>query len=609
MSSADVQALPPRQLPPRQLPPRQLPPRQDWLFGRAVDLLIGCGLGYLLFIPVLLYVATTTGTTGWPPIAVTLIALLANAPHYGATVLRVYEAREDRRKYAVFSLYITIALALLLVASTRSIWLSSLLITVYVTWSPWHFAGQNYGLTLMFLRRRGIAVDLTTKRLIYGSFVLSAVLAIIAIHGGHDEIVFAPHTLHVANTPTIFYSPLPGAVAQIVLPVAILAYLGCLVGAGWRLRLRAPLRTFAPALVLVLTQALWFTVPAVAFDSDQERGSTLIFAAIWISAAHSLQYLWVTAYYARASQPGESVGRFLLKSFLAGTALVTIPAILLSPDVFGKIPWDAGLAVTLFSMVNIHHFILDGAIWKLRDGRVARVLLRAQDRPVLPEPIGAPRRRPWLRWLLWTIAGLAVVADVLGTSALIAVERVARSDRVESLVEVLRWTGREKVETHFRIGRRLAESGEQAAALEHLRRSIELFPTAKVWAELGIQYRAQGRWEEALGAFDAALALNPEFWGAHHRRAEALLAIDSSRSDPGAREQAIASLGRALELSPGFAEAALMLARLRVESGQTEEARRTLERALAEADPAEAASLRAQLAQLEESGARTSAPR
>ncbi len=595
MSSADVHAR---------------PPRQEWLFGSGVDLLIGCGVGYLLFIPVLLYVAKTTGTTGWPPIAVTLIGLLANVPHYGATIVRVYEGREDRRKYVVFSLYITIALALLMVASTRSVWLSSLLITAYVTWSPWHFAGQNYGLTLMFLRRRGIAVDLTTKRLIYGSFLLSAVLAIIAIHAGQDEMVFAPLTLHVANTPTIFYHPLPAGVALIVLPVAVLAYLACLVAAGWRLRSRAPLRIFAPALVLVLTQALWFTVPAVAFDSEQERNSTLIFSAIWISAAHSLQYLWVTAYYARASQPGESVGRFLLKSFLAGTAVVTVPGILLAPQLLGRVPWDAGLAVTLFSMVNIHHFILDGAIWKLRDGRVARVLLRAaQDRPTLPEPIGAPRRRPWLRRLVWTVAGLAVVADLMGSYAQIAVDRAARRDRVESLLQVLRWTGREKVETHFLIGQRLAATGEDAGALEHFRRSIELFPTAKVWAELGIQYRAQGRWEEALRAFDAALELNPGFWGAHHRRAEALLAIDSSRSDPSARDQAIASLGRALELSPGFAEAALMLARLRVESGQIEEARRTLERALAEAGPAEAASIRVQLAQLEGSGAKTTAPR
>ncbi len=32
------------------------------------------------------------------------------------------------------------------------------------------------------------------------------------------------------------------------------------------------------------------------------------------------------------------------------------------------------------ALVNIHHFILDGAIWKLRDGRIASLLLNSRER-------------------------------------------------------------------------------------------------------------------------------------------------------------------------------------------------------------------------------------
>src|SRR6202034_4761608 len=32
------------------------------------------------------------------------------------------------------------------------------------------------------------------------------------------------------------------------------------------------------------------------------------------------------------------------------------------------------------ALINIHHFILDGAIWKLRDGRIAAVLLNTRVR-------------------------------------------------------------------------------------------------------------------------------------------------------------------------------------------------------------------------------------
>src|SRR5262245_4831523 len=126
-----------------------------WLYGRWLDLLIGCRLGYVLSIPLLFAFSEATGTSQWPLAAVMGLALLVNGPHYGATLVRVYDAREDRRKYFVFAVYMTLAIWGLFAASTHSLWLSSALITVYATWTPWHFAGQNYGLTLMFLRRRG----------------------------------------------------------------------------------------------------------------------------------------------------------------------------------------------------------------------------------------------------------------------------------------------------------------------------------------------------------------------------------------------------------------------------------------------------------------------
>ena len=161
-----------------------LGPRPDrWLYGRWLDLLVGCGLGYVVLVPILLGYGYATGVRTWPVGAEVAFGMLINAPHYGATVLRVYERSEGRTKYRFFAVYVTLALAVLLAAAFRSVWLASALITIYLTWSPWHFAGQNYGLGLMFLRRRGVEVDPVTKRLFYLSFVLSAALAMLAIHG------------------------------------------------------------------------------------------------------------------------------------------------------------------------------------------------------------------------------------------------------------------------------------------------------------------------------------------------------------------------------------------------------------------------------------------
>jgi hypothetical protein len=146
-----------------------------WLYGPKTDVLLGCGLGYGL---VLLWdLVAGQGALGPRPIpVVALLALFINTPHYGATLLRVYEHREDRHKYAIFAIHATILIAVAFVAGAHSVLLGSLLFTVYVSWSPWHFSGQNYGLALMLLRRRGVAITPWAKRLIYSSFLLSFAL-------------------------------------------------------------------------------------------------------------------------------------------------------------------------------------------------------------------------------------------------------------------------------------------------------------------------------------------------------------------------------------------------------------------------------------------------
>lgn len=552
-----------------------------WLFGRFTDLMIGCGLGYILSLPILFLIGRATGATVWPGFLMIAMVNLINSPHYGATIVRAYEDREDRQKYFVFTVYITIALALLSVSAAHSVWLASIVTTVYFTWSPWHFAGQNYGLSVMFLRRRGIELDPTTKRLIYASFILSAGIAIWSIHSGQQGLIFTPQTLHVANAPTFMALAISPDLTNIVLPMAILAYVGCLVVAGSRLRKRGSLADLFPALCLVAMQALWFALPAVFRLMSLTGIGPLAFAAVWISTAHSIQYLWVTAYYARASEGGDATHVFLLKALAAGMAVAIVPMILLAPHMLGRLPWDAGLATVVFSMINLHHFILDGAIWKLRDGKVARALLRSSSSPASTGGAVATRRG-WLRPVLWSFAWLAVGANAAMLFATNVLDTTDRPELYERAAQVLRLSGAEKLETRFELGRRSAARGDHEKAIEEFQRSLELFPTGRVWAALGVQYRTVGRPDLALPAFDSAIELNPAFFGAHYQRAEALLESASSPDEADAnQDRAIASLERALELKPGHADAARTLARIQFESGNVEAAIRTLEKSVA----------------------------
>src|SRR5262249_44382055 len=123
------------------------------------------------------------------------------------------------------------------------------------------------------------------------------------------------------------------------------------------------------------------------------------YAFQWVAMGHFLQYLWITTYYSAASERRVGRARYLGKALLAGAAVWTLPPLLFAPSAIGRLPFDMGLALLTASVVNLHHFVLDGAIWKLRDGRVARMLLREPGEASPETP--APRRRrigPALAW-------------------------------------------------------------------------------------------------------------------------------------------------------------------------------------------------------------------
>ena len=532
-----------------------------------------------------------TGVSEWPGAVAMALSLLINTPHYGATIVRVYEAREQRRKYFFFTVYVTLAMVALFAASSRNVWLASALITVYVNWNPWHASGQNYGLTLLFLRRRGVAVDPVTKRLLYASFVLSAASAILAINSGSTEFLFLPQTLPVPNAAGYHIFAPPAALLVLLWIAVFVAYLGCLGAAVLRLRRRAQARDLAPAAVLVFSQALWFSIPALLLARGV-RIDALVFSTILISVAHSVQYLWVSAYYARSTSSRDSTKQFLLKSLVAGTAVLSLPGLIMAPNVLGKIPWDAGLASTLFAAVNLHHFILDGAIWKLRDGRVAQFLLRGPSAP-LHAPPSSLESGGWLRRLIWTAATLSLFVPLTEIYGKVGLSGATQPAEFQRLTRVLKWAGRETTQVHYQIGEFCARAGRHDEAITHLRQSVELFPTARVWVALGNEYRVLGQWGRARAAFESAIELNPDVASAHFGRAQALLKLSS-----GSREEAMASLERSLALSAGYSRAAVLLALQYEATGRKDEAIRTLEQSLEAEEQSDAASVRRELARL-----------
>ena len=189
-----------------------------------MDLLLGAGVAYLATLPVLLWGGARTGATVWPTLAIAAISLLLSAPHYGATLLRVYEQRTDRRRYALFAYYLTALLAACFVLGTYHIAFGSLLVTLYVSWSPWHVGGQNYGIALMFARRRGVDVTPLAKRLLYASFLLSFLLALLSTHAEHSTAVHAAGATTDVGSYEILRLGIPLAITRVLTPILLAAF-------------------------------------------------------------------------------------------------------------------------------------------------------------------------------------------------------------------------------------------------------------------------------------------------------------------------------------------------------------------------------------------------
>ena len=184
------------------------------------------------------------------------------------------------------------------------------------------------------------------------------------------------------------------------------------------------------------------------------------------------------------------------------------------------------------AVVNLHHFMVDGVVWKLRDTRVAQTLTApssappfdssggggataglAQGRPALPTPAFGRR----------IAAGLAVLALV----ALAGIDQwrywLASSESDPSALQGAIRLNPYDAGPQTRLLRILIESGRDDEARAHLDQMIAAQPTdANARVNAGVLARRTGRTEEAERHWNAALELDPSMVAVHLYLAELL---------------------------------------------------------------------------------------
>jgi tetratricopeptide (TPR) repeat protein len=522
-----------------------------WIHNPWLDLIVGCG-AWSAPLLLLSYFSQASSARMWSVVFYAL-AFVFNYPHFMATIYRAYHRAEDFHKYRIFTVHITALMLLTLVLS--HFWLRILpwIFTIYLTWSPWHYSGQNYGLFMMFARRAGAEPTKATRRALYSAFIVSYLILFLGFHAG-------------PSTDPLFLSlGIPALISHWEQILFSVVFIACSVFGIAQLVRQTGWRKLIPSLTLFSSQFLWFLLPTAisllrGLEIPQSRYSTGVLAIM-----HSAQYLWITSYYARREATGESAGKARSWRPLAYFAVLVVGGIAL----FVPGPWLASRVfhhdftasfLVFTALVNIHHFILDGAIWKLRDGRIASLLLNSRESMASAASEAGGRIAAAWQWfvgsqpaarslrvsaalllLVWGTVDQVHHYLALRTDDVRALQRAAALDSFDSLLQT-------------RLGRRALEIGDARGAEGAWRKAMQSNPSDPTpRQELLRLLIDEKRFDEALALTDASLKYTP-------RNSDLLLDRGLLAQQLGNADEARSSWEQALAADPNQSAARLYLA-------------------------------------------------
>ncbi|MGA8215273.1 MAG: hypothetical protein WB799_16875 [Candidatus Sulfotelmatobacter sp.] len=506
-----------------------------WIYSPWLDLMVGCGAWSA---PLLLisYFSIASSARAWS-VAFYALALFFNYPHYMATIYRAYHRAEDFHKYRIFTVHVTALIVLTLILAHSWVGILPWIFTIYLTWSPWHYSGQNYGLFMMFARRAGAKPSEAVRRALYGAFIASYLVLFLGFHTGPSA------------DPLFISLGIPAIVSrweQIVLGIvfAALATFGLS-----RLARETGWRKLLPSLTLFSSQFLWFVLPAgisliKGLEIPQSRYSSGVLAVM-----HSAQYLWITSYYARREAAGEGSRPWRAWAYfgvlIAGGIALFVPGPWLASRVFHH---DFTTSFLIFTaLVNIHHFLLDGAIWKLRDGRIATLLLSSRDRISEAASGAGSRLSQMWSWLTGATAG-------------------ARQVRVGAALVLLLWGTVDQVRYYLSLHADNLRDLQRAAALDSFDSPVEM-RLARRELDEGHAQLAEAAWRKAIQA-------NPADSGARQALLRFLLGQDRF-------DEAFALTESSLKIAPNDANLLVDRGVLELRLGQPDQAVESWNRALA----------------------------
>lgn len=322
-------------------------------------LLIG-GVLSLIVIPFL--PPTTEYLLGTGDLRMATLILFANTCHFAASTVRLYTKQGMFARAPVQTLVLPIAS--LVIVTACIVWddlLGRNLFYLYLTWSPFHYAAQSFGLAAMYGHRSGAKLLPDDSRLLWWTAMLPFFYAF--LNSENAGLRWFVSTVWIEAHPW-FYQLLNSAkpaIACLALLVPVLLYFRTRSGG----RPGLPMISFA----ILISNGIWW----IAFQYVDAFG--------WATVAHSVQYLAIVLiFHVREKQPdGGTVGDvvretlgFYLKCLVLGYLLFQV-----LPYAYAAIGFPlASSILVVAATINIHHFIVDRVIWRQREDPNMKVVVR-----------------------------------------------------------------------------------------------------------------------------------------------------------------------------------------------------------------------------------------
>lgn len=281
-----------------------------------------------------------------------LVVLAVSWAHFAASTVRLYSRAESTRRWPFLTLgvpVITLAITTLLLFGDRQT--GKRLEGVYLVWSTYHYAAQAFGLAVMYAYRSGVQLAPNERSLLKLACLLPFVYGLLAPASGLT--VLAPDAFN--QHATVIAARALGR--AVLLPIMLASPIALSLWIRRRSGRALPLISLS----IMYTNALWWTF------------FLLNDAFAWAALSHGIQYIAIVTLFhvkdATATEGNQHGRLYHALTFYAACAALGYALFKLWPMAYAavSIRFDTPVVDRRIALIiNIHHFLVDGYIWKLR---------------------------------------------------------------------------------------------------------------------------------------------------------------------------------------------------------------------------------------------------